>query len=667
MKENKKEERRNEVSLNDMANAIRFLAADAVENANSGHPGMPMGASDFTTVLYSKFLKIDPKKPDWPDRDRLILSAGHGSMLLYAVNHLIGYEDMTIEQLKNFRQLGSITPGHPEYGNTLGVETTTGPLGQGISTAVGMAIAEKVLNNRFGDELVNHNTYVIASDGDLMEGISHEAISLAGHLCLNKLIVLFDDNNISIDGSVDLSDSTDQLKRFEASGWSAERINGHNFKEIEKAIKMALVSNLPSLIACKTTIGLGAPTKSGQSSTHGSPLGKEEIAEMRKSLNWNYEPFEIPPEIKDAWRLVGLKNTSTRKDWENRLNKIDEKKGIKFKNTIKGNIPVGLNNVIMDLKKRFANEEPNWATRKSSQEVLEAINPIIETTIGGSADLTGSNNTKTKDLGVLSKDNFQGRFIHYGIREHAMAAAMNGMALHKGILPYSGTFLVFSDYCRPAIRLASLMKLKVIHVMTHDSIGLGEDGPTHQPVEHLPSLRAIPNLKVFRPADATETAECWQLAIENSGPSIIALSRQGCIHVRNTYEENNKSSFGGYELSPSTEDAKVNIIATGSEISIALEVKEELEKEKISARVISMPCFEIFDQQEKEYKELVLGKNGIRVGIEASMGMGWNKYLGDKGIFIGMNSFGASAPSNDLFNHFEINKESVIKRIKSYL
>ena len=667
MKENKKEERRNEVSLNDMANAIRFLAADAVENANSGHPGMPMGASDFTTVLYSKFLKIDPKKPDWPDRDRLILSAGHGSMLLYAVNHLIGYEDMTIEQLKNFRQLGSITPGHPEYGNTLGVETTTGPLGQGISTAVGMAIAEKVLNNRFGDKLVNHNTYVIASDGDLMEGISHEAISLAGHLCLNKLIVLFDDNNISIDGSVDLSDSTDQLKRFEASGWSAERINGHNFKEIEKAIKRTLVSNLPSLIACKTTIGLGAPTKSGQSSTHGSPLGKEEIAEMRKSLNWNYEPFEIPPEIKDAWHLAGLKNTSTRKDWENRLNKIDEKKGIKFKNTIKGNIPVGLNNVIMDLKKRFSNEEPNWATRKSSQEVLEAINPIIETTIGGSADLTGSNNTKTKDLGVLSKDNFQGRFIHYGIREHAMAAAMNGMALHKGILPYSGTFLVFSDYCRPAIRLASLMKLKVIHVMTHDSIGLGEDGPTHQPIEHLPSLRAIPNLKVFRPADATETAECWQLAIENSGPSIIALSRQGCIHVRNTYEENNKSSFGGYELSPSTEDAKVNIIATGSEISIALEVKEELEKEKISARVISMPCFEIFDQQEKEYKELVLGKNGIRVGIEASMGMGWNKYLGDKGIFIGMNSFGASAPSNDLFNHFEINKESVIKRIKSYL
>ena len=667
MKENKKEEGRNEVSLNDMANAIRYLAADAVENANSGHPGMPMGASDFTTVLYSKFLKIDPKKPDWPDRDRLILSAGHGSMLLYAVNHLIGYEDMTIEQLKNFRQLGSITPGHPEYGNTLGVETTTGPLGQGISTAVGMAIAEKVLNNRFGDKLVNHNTYVIASDGDLMEGISHEAISLAGHLCLNKLIVLFDDNNISIDGSVDLSDSTDQLKRFEASGWSAERINGHNFKEIEKAIKRALVSNLPSLIACKTTIGLGAPTKSGQSSTHGSPLGKEEIAEMRKSLNWNYEPFEIPPEIKDAWHLAGLKNTSTRKDWENRLNKIDEKKGIKFKNTIKGNIPVGLNNVIMDLKKRFSNEEPNWATRKSSQEVLEAINPIIETTIGGSADLTGSNNTKTKDLGVLSKDNFQGRFIHYGIREHAMAAAMNGMALHKGILPYSGTFLVFSDYCRPAIRLASLMKLKVIHVMTHDSIGLGEDGPTHQPIEHLPSLRAIPNLKVFRPADATETAECWQLAIENSGPSIIALSRQGCIHVRNTYEENNKSSFGGYELSPSTEDAKVNIIATGSEISIALEVKEELEKEKISARVISMPCFEIFDQQEKEYKELVLGKNGIRVGIEASMGMGWNKYLGDKGIFIGMNSFGASAPSNDLFNHFEINKESVIKRIKSYL
>ena len=662
-----KEKIRNEISLFDMANAIRFLAVDAVEKAGCGHPGMPLGAADFTTVLYSKFLKIDPQKPDWPDRDRVILSAGHGSMLLYAVNHLVGFSDMTIDQIKNFRQLGSATPGHPEYGHTLGVETTTGPLGQGISTAVGMAIAERILNNRFGENIVNHNTYVIASDGDLMEGISQEAISLAGHLRLSKLIVLFDDNNISIDGPLDLCDSTDQLKRFEASGWDIKRIDGHNHLKIEDAIENSLKSNRPSLIACKTKIGFGSPSKEGQSSSHGAPLGKEDISEMKKSFGWNYEDFEIPSEIKDAWRLVGLKNSSIRKEWENRLS-IDKVKKDIFLNSLKEEISDELELEINKIKKTYSEEKPNWATRKSSQEVLETINTVIENTIGGSADLTGSNNTKTKELEVISGDNFSGRFIHYGIREHGMAAAMNGMALHKGVIPYSGTFLVFSDYCRPAIRLAALMNLRVIHVMTHDSIGLGEDGPTHQPVEHIPSLRAIPNLNVFRPADTTETAECWLSALNSSGPSIIALSRQGCPHLRNNFEEKNKSELGGYELIGSSSDKiDVNLISTGSEVSIATEVKDELEKEGIITRVVSMPSFELFDQQDKCYKEITLGKEGLRVGIEASTGLGWDKYLGENGLFIGMDGFGASAPANELYQHFGIDKESIIKKVKSKL
>jgi len=455
----------NEVSLNDMANAIRFLAADAVEKANCGHPGMPMGAADFTTVLYSKFLKIDPQKPDWPDRDRVILSAGHGSMLLYAVNHLVGFSDMTIDEIKNFRQLGSKTPGHPEYGHTLGVETTTGPLGQGISTAVGMAIAEKIQNAKYGDAIVDHKTYVIASDGDLMEGISQEAISLAGHLKLSKLIVLFDDNNISIDGAIDLSDSTDQLMRFEASGWNVNRVDGHNHDDIEKAIQEAIESNKPSLIACKTKIGFGSPSKEGKSSSHGAPLGAEDIAQMKKNLNWDYEEFEIPSDIKDAWRLVGLKNSSRRQEWEERLSSIKDKE-IDFLKDIDGQISEELDKEINEIKKVFSEEKPGWATRKSSQEVLETINKVLPNTIGGSADLTGSNNTKTKNINIIDCNNFAGRFIHYGIREHGMAAAMNGIALHKGLIPYSGTFLVFSDYCRPSIRLAALMDIKVIHVMT---------------------------------------------------------------------------------------------------------------------------------------------------------------------------------------------------------
>ena len=666
MSKKDKQNPNNEVSLNDMANAIRFLAADAVEKANCGHPGMPMGAADFTTVLYSKFLKIDPQKPDWPDRDRVILSAGHGSMLLYAVNHLVGFSDMTIEEIKNFRQLGSKTPGHPEYGHTLGVETTTGPLGQGISTAVGMAIAEKIQNAKYGDAIVDHKTYVIASDGDLMEGISQEAISLAGHLKLSKLIVLFDDNNISIDGAIDLSDSTDQLMRFEASGWNVNRVDGHNHDDIEKAIQEAIESNKPSLIACKTKIGFGSPSKEGKSSSHGAPLGAEDIAQMKKNLNWDYDEFEIPSDIKDAWRLVGLKNSSKRQEWEERL--LDNKdKEIEFLKDIDGQISEELDKEINEIKKVFSEEKPGWATRKSSQEVLETINKVLPNTIGGSADLTGSNNTKTKNINIIDSNNFAGRFIHYGIREHGMAAAMNGIALHKGLIPYSGTFLVFSDYCRPSIRLAALMDIKVIHVMTHDSIGLGEDGPTHQPVEHLPSLRAIPNLNVFRPADTTETAECWSLAIKSKGPSIIALSRQGCPHLRNTFEEKNKSSLGAYEIKSSDGEAQVNLIATGSEVSLAVEVHEELKNDGINSRVVSAPSFELLNKQDNDYIDKTLGQSGLRVGIEASTGLGWHNYLGDQGLFIGMNSFGASAPADQLYKNFGIDKENIINKIKEKL
>ena len=656
-----------DVSQKKMADAVRFLAVDAVKNANCGHPGMPMGAADFATVLFSKFLKIDPKAPDWQDRDRLVLSAGHGSMLLYAIHHLIGYKDMTIDQIRNFRQLNSVTPGHPEYGHTLGIETTTGPLGQGISTAVGMAIAERILNSRFGDEIVDHHTYVIASDGDLMEGISHEAIGLAGHLGLSKLIVLYDSNNISIDGSLDLSDSTDQSKRFEASGWSTREIDGHDHAQIEDAIAQELKTDTPSLIVCKTTIGYGSPDKAGTSASHGAPLNQEEIDNMRNNLQWTHGPFEIPTDLKDAWRLVGLKNTRKRKDWEERLSKIDDKKKVKFLHAINGDISDLVTKNIQDLKEKYSSESPKLATRQSSQQVLEIINPIIEEMIGGSADLTPSNNTKTKDINPISKNNFNGRFIHYGIREHGMAAAMNGMALHKGIIPYSGTFLIFSDYCRPSIRLAALMGIKVIHVMTHDSIGVGEDGPTHQPVEQIPSLRSIPNLNVFRPGDATEVAECWEIAIKSNRPTVIALSRQGCEHFRDTFERSNKCELGGYEIGSVSKKPDVCIISTGSEVSIALDVKKELEKKGTVCKVISMPSFELFEKQSDDYKKTLLETNGIRIGIEASVGTGWEKYLGDKGFFIGMKGFGASAPASDLYEYFEINKENVLKVVKENL
>jgi len=661
------------VSHRDMANAIRALAMDAVQKANSGHPGMPMGAADIATVLFTKFLKVDPKKPHWPDRDRFVLSAGHGSMLLYAVNYLLGYEDMTIEQIKNFRQLGSITAGHPEYGHVQGVETTTGPLGQGISTAVGMALAERLAAARFG-EVVDHYTYVIASDGDLMEGISHEAISLAGHLRLSKLIVLYDDNGITIDGSLDLSESGDALKRFEAAGWNAVRIDGHNEDEIEAAIAKAKTSDRPTLIACRTVIGYGSPNKRGKSSSHGSPLGADEIVLSRQTLGWEAEPFVVPADILNAWRAAGRAHAKTSAEWDARVAKLDAAKRGEFERQLSGKLPANFAKAVSDYKKKLVDEKPNWATRKSSEEALNVINAVVPEMIGGSADLTGSNNTRSKDQKAVTATDFSGSFIHYGIREHGMAAAMNGIALHKGFIPYSGTFLVFTDYCRPAIRLSALMEQRVVHVMTHDSIGLGEDGPTHQPVEHLASLRAMPNLYVFRPADAVETLECWQLALEaEKTPSILALSRQNLPAVRTVHTEENLCAKGGYELSPASSNApissnaKVTLIATGSEVEIALQAQKLLEADGIGARVVSMPCVELFEAQAADYKKKTLGEGTVKVAIEAAVRYGWDRYLGENGAFIGMPGFGASAPAKELYKHFNITPEAAAAAAKACL
>ncbi|MBA4210953.1 MAG: transketolase, partial [Parvibaculum sp.] len=612
-----------------MANAIRALAMDAVQKANSGHPGMPMGAADIATVLFTRFLKIDPRDPNWPDRDRFVLSAGHGSMLLYALNYLLGYEDMTIEQIRNFRQLGSITAGHPEYGHAAGVETTTGPLGQGISTAVGMALAERMMAARFGEDMVDHYTYVLASDGDLMEGVSHEAIGLAGHLKLSKLIVLYDDNEITIDGALSLSESGDALKRFEAAGWNAMRIDGHNADEIAAAIEKAQKSDKPTLIACRTVIGYGSPNKAGKSSSHGSPLGDDEIKLAREKLGWSAEPFTVPSETLDAWRIAGLRHAKTRKAWEERLAALPADKRSEFTRRIAGDLPSGLTKAIAEFKQKLVADKPKWATRKSSEEALNVINAALPETVGGSADLTGSNNTRSKEQKAVTADDFSGSFIHYGIREHGMAAAMNGIALHKGFIPYSGTFLVFTDYCRPAIRLSALMGQRVIHVMTHDSIGLGEDGPTHQPVEHLASLRAMPNLNVFRPADAVETLECWQLALEAKGtPSVLALSRQNLPAVRTENSDKNLCARGAYELSPASAKAEVSLLATGSEVEIALAAQKILEKDGIPTRVVSMPCLELFEQQSREFREDMLGQGTVRIAIEAAVRYGWDRYVG---------------------------------------
>ncbi|MHA1157476.1 MAG: transketolase [Alphaproteobacteria bacterium] len=643
-----------------MANAIRALAMDAVQKAKSGHPGMPMGTADIATVLFTRFLRFDPTDPQWADRDRFILSPGHGSMLLYSLLYLLGVEEMTLDELKRFRQLGSRTAGHPEIDLAPGIETTTGPLGQGLANGVGMALAERLLNARYGDDLVGHRTYVIASDGDLMEGISHEAISIAGHLRLSKLIVLFDDNGISIDGPLSLAESGDQVARFRAAGWNAVRVDGHAPDEIADAIEDAQDSDKPTLIACRTIIGKGAPTKAGKSSSHGSPLGEEEIAGAREALDWPYPPFEIPADVRDAWRIAGLKAGHARKAWEGRLAASDSQVRGEFRRCMRGDLPAGFAEAIDAHKAALSAEKPKVATRKASEMALDVINPVVTETVGGSADLTGSNNTRSKDLAEVSADDFSGRYIHWGVREHGMASAMNGMALHGGLIPYSGTFLVFSDYCRPALRLAALMKQRVIMALTHDSIGLGEDGPTHQPVEHLAALRAIPNLNVFRPADAVETAECWQLALEASRtPSAIALTRQGLPTLREVHTRDNLCGRGAYEIAGVDADASVSLFASGSEVEIAIAARDILQEAGHATRVVSVPCMELFAQESDDYRADVIGQAPVKVAVEAAIRMGWDQFIGDEGVFVGMQGFGASAPYGELYEKFGITAEAV--------
>jgi transketolase len=636
----------------DLANAIRALSMDAVEAANSGHPGLPMGMADVATVLFTRFLKFDPAAPDWPDRDRFILSAGHGSMLLYSLLHLTGYPEMTLEQLKHFRQLGSITAGHPEYGHAPGIETTTGPLGQGLANAVGMALAERMLNARFGDELVDHHTYALAGDGCLMEGISHEAIDLAGHLRLSKLIVLFDDNSISIDGPTALSTSMNQLARFEAAGWEVHQIDGHNEEEILSAITVSRRSERPSLIACKTIIGYGAPNKQGTAAVHGSPLGADEIAKAREILGWDHGPFEVPEPILNAWRGCSAYGKSERQAWLGRMR--DDPRRDEFARAQSPRIGPALDEAIARVKAKFASESPKLATRQSSQAVLEELTKALPSLIGGSADLTGSNGTRTKAAKPIKPGDFSGNYIHYGVREHAMAAAMNGMALHGGFIPFGGTFLTFSDYSRPAIRLGALMGLRVIHVMTHDSIGLGEDGPTHQPVEHFAALRAIPNLLVFRPADAMEAAECWAAALAaEKTPSIMCLTRQGlpALPARGEPGEN-LCARGAYVVHEPDAARQVTILATGSEVQLALAAALALDAEGIPAAAVSMPSWELFRRQPQDYRGAVLG-DAPRIAVEAGVRFGWDEWIG-AGAFVGMTGFGASAPAGALYEHFGI-------------
>ncbi len=651
----------------DMANALRALAMDAIQKANSGHPGLPMGMADVATVLFQKFLKFDPEHPGWPDRDRFVLSAGHGSMLLYGLLHLTGYPDMEMEQLKNFRQLGSRTAGHPEYGAAPGIETTTGPLGQGLANGVGMALAERLLAAQFGEELVDHRTYVIAGDGCLMEGISHEAISLAGHLRLGKLIVLFDDNHISIDGPTDIATSDDAMARFAASGWATTALDGHDPAAVEAALAAAQDSDRPSLIACRTIIGYGAPKKQGTAATHGNPLGPEEIAAAREVLGWPHDPFVIPDEVATAWRSCGKSGQAEYRAWATRLTKLDGGAQNEWQRRQDGDLPVDLAGALKTYKTRLVEEQPKWATRKSSQEVLEVINRVLPETVGGSADLTGSNNTRTKDLDVVSPDNLHGRYIHYGVREHGMGAVMNGLALHGGLIPYGGTFLVFTDYLRPALRLSALMSQRVIYVMTHDSIGLGEDGPTHQPVEHLAALRAIPNLNVFRPADAVETAECWELALRAGGPSVLALTRQGLPAVRLEDTADNLCARGAYELRSAEGEASVTLLATGSEVAVALVARDILQADGVPARVVSMPCWELFDQQDDTYRSKTLGADTVKVAVEAGVAQGWGDFVGSNGAVVGMSGFGASAPAAALYEHFGITPRAVAEAARARL
>ncbi len=650
--------------LKNLSNAIRFLSIDAVQKANSGHPGMPMGMSDVATVLFKYYLRFNPKNPEWINRDRFILSAGHGSMLLYSLLYLTGYEKIKIEDIKNFRQLDSICAGHPEYEKGSGIETTTGPLGQGLSNSVGMAIAQEILRKKFGSDLINNKTYVMASDGDLMEGISHEAMSLAGHLNLKNLIVFFDNNKISIDGPTSLSVSDNYKKRFESYGWSFQEINGHNFKQVFNAIKKANNSKKPSIISCKTVIGFGSPNKSGKASSHGAPLGDDEIKLVRKKLKWNYQPFEIPKELMNLWREIGNKGEKLENEWKKILNKKNNKIKEEYERLIKGELPIALEKTFGNEKLKFFQTKPKMATRQCSSNVISSISSILPELIGGSADLSGSNNTKTSDSKVINSKNFAGNYIHYGVREHAMAGVMNGLALYGGLIPFGGTFLIFSDYLKPALRLSALMKLRVIYIFSHDSIGLGEDGPTHQPVEQLEHLRAIPNLNVFRPADINETIECWEIALKSkTNPSAIALSRQKLPYISEHNSGENKCSKGGYILKK-TSDNKVDgvtLMASGSEVEIALEAQEKLLSKNIDSRVVSIPCLDLFQNQPQDYKDEVLGENLINISIEASSQSGWKNIFGRKVTTFGMTTFGKSAPYKDIYKRFNLTSDEIVK------
>ncbi len=653
-----------------MANAIRALAMDAVQAANSGHPGMPMGTADIATVLYSKFLKFDPANPLWADRDRFIISGGHGSMLLYALNYLTGYEKITLDEIKNFRQMGAITAGHPEVMPEAGIEITTGPLGQGISSAVGFALAERMMNSRFGNDLVDHYTYVMLGDGDLMEGVSHEACSLAGHLKLGKLIVLYDSNGITIDGTTDVSFGEDVAKRYEAYGWETLQADGHDFDSIEQAIKAARSNtDKPTLICCKTKIGYGSPNKENTSSAHGSPLGEEEITATKKNLGWDHGPFEIPQEVLGMWRAIGTRCAEERATWESRLDASDKKEA--FTAAISGDVTEKVETAIKEAKAFFAAEKPKLATRQTSGKVLEYLIPAVEEMIGGSADLTGSNNTRVKgfEQGVYPDTNYSGRYIYYGVREHGMAAIMNGMALHGGIIPYSGTFLCFADYSRPAIRLSALMGIRTIHVLTHDSIGLGEDGPTHQPVEHLAALRAIPNSYLFRPCDGIETAESWEIALKTQNkPSMMALTRQGLPTLREADDEN-KTAKGAYILSDCDGAPALTLFASGSEVSIAMEAKEKLlaEDPATRIRVVSVPCMELFFEQDMSYINSIICNDSKKIAVEAALDFGWHKMIGPHGGFIGMTGFGESAPADELYKHFGITTDNIVETAKTML